>query len=79
MAKRRKKRKSPVKHVCRFCAAGVERIDYKDIPTLQKLTTPQGKILGRKRMGHCNKHQKMIKRAIKRARIMALMPFVKLY
>ncbi len=77
---RRKKARRPIMpQTCRFCKTDAKIVDYKDIPVLQKLTTPQGKILGRKRTGNCAKHQNMIKRAIKRARIMALMPFVKLY
>ena len=79
MIKRKKTRKPLVPQTCRFCKSGAKIIDYKEIPILQKLTTPQGKILGRKRTGTCAKHQNMVKRSIKRARIMALMPFVKLY
>ena len=79
MVKRRKRRKPMRKKVCRFCKDDVKVIDYKDVPLLQKMTTPQGKILGRKRLGTCARHQRMVKRAIKRARMIALLPFVKLY
>ena len=79
MAKRKRARKPTKKPVCRFCRAGEKKIDYKDVLLLQKLTTPQGKILGRKRLGTCASHQRMIKHAIRRARIIALLPFVKLY
>lgn len=61
---------------CRFCRAKVEQIDFKDVPTLQKLVTSQAKIFSRKRSGNCNKHQRSAKIAIKRARYMALMPYV---
>ncbi len=61
---------------CRFCREKVKEIDYKDIPALQKLTTQQGKIFSRKRSGNCARHQRSARRAIKRARLMALMPYV---
>ncbi len=51
-------------------------IDYKDVRALQRLTTPQGKIFSRKRSGTCATHQRQVKRAIKRARFMALLPYV---
>jgi len=60
---------------CRFCREGMGAIDYKDIATLTKLTTAQGKLLSRKRSGNCAKHQRSAKRALKRARFMALMPY----
>lgn len=61
---------------CRFCRYKVSEIDYKDTPTLLKLTTQQGKIFSRKRSGNCARHQRSARRAIKRARLMALLPFV---
>jgi len=61
---------------CRFCREKVTQIDYKDIQVLQKLCSAQGKIFSRKRSGNCAKHQRQARRAIKRARFMALMPFV---
>lgn len=61
---------------CRFCRDKVTAIDYKDIATLQKLATTQGKIFSRKRSGNCAKHQRQVKTAIKRARILSLLPFV---
>jgi len=60
---------------CRFCREKVDQIDYKDTPTLQKLTTDQGKLFSRKRSGNCAKHQRSSRRAIKLARFIALMPF----
>jgi small subunit ribosomal protein S18 len=50
-------------------------IDYKNIELIQKLVTPQGKLFSRKRVGASAKHQQMIKRAVKRARFMALLPY----
>ena len=61
---------------CRFCRDKVQQIDYKDAMGLAKLTTAQGKIFSRKRSGNCAHHQRQVRRAIKRARIMALLPFV---
>ena len=61
---------------CRFCRDRVEEIDYKDVPSLQKLASTQGKLFSRKRSGNCARHQRQSKWAIKRARFLALMPYV---
>lgn len=61
---------------CKFCVDQDTEIDYKDIKTLQKYINSYGKIDARKRSGVCPKHQRKLSVAIKRARIMALMPFV---
>ena len=61
---------------CRFCRDKVKYVDYKDVNSLLKLVTGQGKIFSRKRSGNCAKCQRMVARAVKRARYMALMPFV---
>jgi small subunit ribosomal protein S18 len=61
---------------CRFCRAKADLVDYKDLPSLVKLLTPQGKIFSRKRSGNCARHQRQVKRAILRARFMALLPYV---
>ena len=74
MAKRRIGRRETNR--CRFCREKISHIDYKDIDSLMKLTTSQGKILSRKRSGNCAKHQRQAKVAVKRARFMALMPYV---
>ncbi len=71
-----KSRKFKDRARCRFCREKVERIDYKDVHLLQKLTTGQGKLFSRKRSGNCARHQRMAKLALKRARFMALMPYV---
>ncbi|MCH7556125.1 MAG: 30S ribosomal protein S18 [Planctomycetes bacterium] len=60
---------------CRFCRRGIKYVDYKDIETLQKLLTNRGKIYSRKRSGNCAGCQRKAKKAIKRARHMALLPF----
>jgi ribosomal protein S18 len=52
------------------------RGDYKDIRTLQKLCTSQGKLFSRKRSGNCAKHQRQFRQAAKRARFLALLPYI---
>ncbi len=61
---------------CRFCRGGKDIVDYKDLQTLSKMVSSQGKMLSRKRTGNCAKCQRDARRAIKRARFLALMPFV---
>lgn len=60
---------------CRFCRDGKDYIDYKDLDTLSKLLSNRGKIFSRKRSGNCAGCQRKVKRAIKRARFMALLPY----
>jgi small subunit ribosomal protein S18 len=73
--RKRQYKKFSEKNRCRFCRSKSE-IDYKDVATLQKLCTPQGKLFSRKRSGNCAKHQRKLKNAIKLARAVALMPYV---
>ena len=61
---------------CRFMKDGKCQVDYKDTRTLVKLITPQGKLFSRKRSGACAFCQRRIQTAVKRARILALLPFV---
>ena len=72
-----KKYRRPVskKKVCAFCQAKVEDIDYKDINTLKKYVAEGGKILPRRMTGTCAKHQRVLAKAIKRARLVDLLPF----
>ena len=63
------------KKVCKFCMQKL-RIDYKDSDTLRRFITERGKILPRRITGTCAKHQRALALAIKRARIIALLPFV---
>ena len=63
------------KKVCQFCAEADKKIDYKDAETLKKYVTERGKILPRRVTGACAMHQRAIAKAIKRARVVALMPF----
>lgn len=64
------------KKVCAFCSEKSEAIDYKDINKLRKFVTERGKILPRRITGTCAKHQRALTVAIKRARHIALMPYV---
>lgn len=63
------------KKVCQFCVEKAEHIDYKDVAKLRKYVTEKGKMLPRRMTGVCSKHQRMLAEAIKRARIVALLPF----
>jgi len=76
VAKRRKFVRFRDRAKCRFCRENATHIDYKDTQTLQKLVTTRGKLLSRKRSGNCARHQRQAKRALKRARFLALIPFV---
>lgn len=60
---------------CFFCQNNINEIDYKDIRTLQKYVNIYKKILPKKRTGLCSWHQRKLTLAIKRARMMALLPF----
>ena len=61
--------------MCYFCEKGIRYIDFKDVETLRRFLSSQAKILPPKRTGVCRKHQRMLAQAIKRARLMALLPF----
>jgi small subunit ribosomal protein S18 len=63
------------KKVCKFCTQKL-KIDYKDTDVLRRFITERGKILPRRITGTCAKHQRALAVAIKRARIIALLPFV---
>ena len=68
-------RKAPRKKVCAFCVEKAEKIDYKDVAKLKKYVTEKGKILPRRMTGVCAQHQRALASAIKRARIVDLLPF----
>lgn len=73
------KRKRRIYHrrkVCRFCADSKIVIDYKDSKTLKYFITERGKIIPRRITGTCATHQRALTLAIKRARAIALLPFV---
>ncbi len=64
------------KKVCIYCGDEKKGIDYKDVATLKKYISERGKILPRRITGSCAKHQRDVTVAIKRARHIALMPYV---
>ncbi len=69
--KARKKKK-----VCQFCQDKIEHIDYKDVTRLRKCVSERAKILPRRITGTCAKHQRQLTVAIKRARHIAIMPYI---
>ena len=69
--KSRKRRK-----VCQFCVDKATFVDYKDVAKLKKFTSERGKSLPRRATGACAMHQRQLTEAIKRARQVALMPYV---
>ena len=72
-----KKFKKPAKKkVCSFCVDHAKEIDYKDVAKLKRYITEKGKILPRRQTGTCAEHQRALTVAIKRAREMALLPYV---
>ena len=73
--KRDKTRKAK-KKICQFCVDKIEAVDYKEIGKLRRFLTERGKILPRRISGNCAKHQRQLTVCIKRARHLALMPFV---
>lgn len=72
----KKFRKPSKKKVCAFCVAGEKTIDYKDVAKIRKYITEKGKILPRRQTGVCAHHQRELALAIKRARNIALLPYV---
>lgn len=62
---------------CVFCSQNVKVIDYRDVELLRRFTSSQAKIIDPRHTGVCASHQRRVARAIKRARIMGLMPFVR--
>ncbi|MEE9220113.1 MAG: 30S ribosomal protein S18 [candidate division NC10 bacterium] len=72
-----KRRKSySRKKVCKFCVDKLEQVDYKDVRRLRSFVTDRGKIVPRRISGTCAPHQRQLGMAIKRARNIALLPFV---
>jgi len=61
---------------CRFCSDSTLRIEYKDTSTLKDFVTERGKIMPRRITGNCAKHQRELTVHVKRARMIALLPFV---
>lgn len=72
----KKYKKVARKKVCQFCVDHLDEIDYKDVAKLRRYITEKGKILPRRQTGTCAEHQRALTVAIKRAREMALLPYV---
>jgi small subunit ribosomal protein S18 len=62
---------------CFFCSQNLKTIDYKEVELLRRFISSQAKIIDPRYTGACAKHQRMLAQAVKRARIMGLLPFVK--
>lgn len=75
-SRRPKKRTYHRRKVCRFCADSTLTIDYKDTRTLKYFISERGKIIPRRITGTCAKHQRNLTREIKRARTIALLPYI---
>ena len=73
---RRPRGRKPRRKVCQFCADKCEFIDYKDVAKLRKFVSERAKILPRRVTGTCAAHQRELTTAIKRARYVALLPYV---
>lgn len=65
----------PRRKVCRFCVDRVIDVDYKNTTLLRGFTTERGKMISARSTGNCAKHHRMLTRAIKRARNLALLPY----
>jgi small subunit ribosomal protein S18 len=75
-AKRAVKDRRPKRKPCNFCAEKSLDINYKDVARLKKFISERGKILPRRISGNCAKHQRLLTVAVKRARVIAFLPFV---
>ncbi len=77
--RRREKRTGPGsgrRKPCQHCRDKIEQVDYKDVSTLRRFVSEKGKIRSRRITGACRRHQGQIARAVKRARELALLPYV---
>lgn len=74
--KRAVKDRRPKRKPCTFCADKVLDINYKDVGRLKKYVSERGKILPRRISGNCARHQRLLTVAVKRARVIAFLPFV---
>ena len=71
------RRKKPLVNLkCPLCETGVRVVTYKDVYQLKKFTSVRGKIIHPEKSGVCRKHQRQLSKAIKRARYLALLPYV---
>ena len=75
--KKRGGTKVPKKKKCRFCHSGDQMIDYKNERLLSRFLSDRGKIVPRRVSGNCARHQRSVARAIKVARYLAILPYVR--
>jgi small subunit ribosomal protein S18 len=61
---------------CPYCKEKIDQVDYKDLTALRKFVSERGKIRSRRITGACRRHQNQVSRAVKRARELALLPYV---
>ena len=73
--KKRRDARAPRRKICKLCLDRVDQVDYKDERRLFRAITDRGKIVPQRISGNCSRHQAQIKRAVKRARILAIIPF----
>jgi small subunit ribosomal protein S18 len=72
---KRDRGRKPKKKICSFCVDKIETVDYKQYEKMKRFITERGKILPRRISGNCARHQRQLTHAVKRARVMALLPF----
>jgi len=65
------------KRVCRFCVEKIKSIDYKDLKRMEAFLTERGKMTSTRLSGNCAKHQRRLKRAMNKARFLALVPYIR--
>lgn len=74
--KKGRRRKIVLNLKCPLCESGVKYVSYKDVYQLKKFTSVRGKLISTEKTGVCDKHQRQVTTAVKRARYMALLPYV---
>jgi small subunit ribosomal protein S18 len=74
-SQKKMRRGKPRRKICAFCADKSKSIDYKDVMKLRRFLTERGKIQPRRTSGVCAKHQRDLAMAVKRSRMMALLPY----
>ncbi len=73
--KKRRDARAPRRKICKLCLDRVDQVDYKDERRLFRAITDRGKIVPRRISGNCARHQSQVTRAVKRARVLAIIPF----
>jgi small subunit ribosomal protein S18 len=72
---RRDRGRRPKRRVCSYCVDHINHVDYKEAGRLRRFTSERGKLLPRRITGNCARHQRQLTVAVKRARVLALLPF----